>query len=96
MRFLVTHPLEPDVTREKVIEVLRAAQADPCIKGYRSFLSLSEFKGVCVFDAPDRDSLVKWLESNKLPYEDIWTVELEGEHGELVEVPIAAPAGTTT
>ena len=92
MRFLAIHSLEPGLTRERAIEVHKSLQADPQVKGYRSFLNLTEGKGVCIFDAPDREHLVKWLESNQLPYDCIWAVELEGEHGEVIDIP-TVPAG---
>ncbi len=93
MRYLVTHPFEPGLTREKFEEHVKATQTDPEVKGYRSFVNLTEGKAVCLFDSPDRERLVKWLEENKLPYDSICAVELEGEHGEFIEMPIVTPAG---
>ena len=87
MRFLVAHRLESGFTREKLIELQRSTQTDPEVRGYRSFLNLTEGKGICIFDAPDKDRLVSWLEKSQLPYEYIWPVELEGEHGEVIEIP---------
>ncbi len=95
MRFLLTHTLEPGLSRERVLEIEKASQTDPDVKGYRSFLNFTERKGVCLFDAPDKEHLIRWLEKYELPYENIWVVELEGEHGEMIEIPTVATAGPT-
>ncbi len=92
MRFMIVHPLKPGTTREDIEQMQRASQTDPQIKGYRSFLNLSEGKGFCVFDAPSQQRLVSWLEEHSLPYESITEVELEGEYGRWVELPTPAHA----
>ena len=86
MKFMVSHDMPKGISKEDVIQKMRAGQSDPEIRGYRSFLNLTEGRGFCVFDAPDERRLVDWLNKNKMSYEDIMAVELEGEHGELVDV----------
>ena len=95
MRYLVIHPLEPGLTRERVLEIEKAAQTDPDIKGYRSFLNLTEGRGVCLFDAPDRERLERWLDKHELKYDTIWPVEMEGKRGETVDIPTEVGVGGT-
>jgi len=89
MRFLVIHPLPPGLTRSDIENLQKSSQADPEIRGYRSFLNLSESKGVCVFDAPSKTRLADWLTANNMPYDAITEVELEGYLGEFIEKPVA-------
>jgi len=93
MRFVIEHPMEAGCTRERVDEIHRNATVDPDITWYRTFLNLTEGRGVCLFDAPDRDRLIKWLDDNDMGYDRIYPVELEGEHGRLIELPAAAVSG---
>jgi len=95
MRFLVEHPMEAGCTRESVEEMRRNATVDPDIKWYRTFLNLGEGRGVCLFDAPDRDRLIKWLGDNDMRYDRLYPIELEYAGGEIVELPTAAPTGAT-
>ena len=92
MRFLVIHPLEAGTTRERLTEFLR--EIPPEIKEYRSFINLTEGKGVCLLDAPDREVLVKWLDERKLPYDAIWMVEAECKHGEFIDILSEADVST--
>ena len=96
MRFLVTHVLEPGFTKDKAIEIAKLTQTDPDVKGYRSFLSPTAGKGICIFDAPDKDRLVKWLDEHKLAYETIWPVELESDRGEFIDLPVVATVDVPT
>lgn len=86
MRLLVTHTLPPGLTREELDGLAKATQADPNIKGLTSYMNLTQHKAACVFDAPNREALAKWMDDNQLPYDDIWQVELEGTRGEFHEV----------
>ncbi len=86
MRFMIVHPLKPGTTREDIENMQNLSQADPEIRGYRSFLNLTENKGFCVFEAPSRERLVAWLKENELPYDSIVPVELEGEYGHWIEL----------
>jgi hypothetical protein len=87
--------MEAGCTRDRVDEIRRNATVDPEIKWYRTFLNLTEGRGVCLFDAPDRDRLIKWLADNDMRYDRIYPVELESEHGEMIELPTAVVTGTT-
>lgn len=86
-RFLVLHKLPPEMlSLEKLKEMGSAMRDDPDVKGYRSFLNLTEGRGACVFEAPDADTLGKYLSSASLPYESILEVEIEGEGGEFTDL----------
>lgn len=87
MRFVVEHPLPPGTTREDIEKLQEASTKDKHVKGYRSFLNLSECKGFCLFDAPSKDKLIAWLDEHEMPYESITEVEMEGERGRWLEVP---------
>jgi hypothetical protein len=41
------------ITREQINQIAQAAQNDPVVQPYRSFLNLSEGKIVCIMQAPD-------------------------------------------
>ena len=90
MRFMVTHPLKPGTTREDIEHLQAASQSDPDIRGYRSFMNLTQNCGFCVFEAPSEERLVEWFKQNGLEYDRIVPVELEGEYGHWIEV--SAPA----
>ncbi len=85
MKFLVTHPLPSGMKRGDVEKLMKTAQTDPEVRGYRSFLNLTEGRGVCVFEAPDRARLTSWLTKNKMTYDTITEVELEAYRSEWVE-----------
>jgi hypothetical protein len=93
MRYLVQHGLPAGITREEIEKLQRASLSDKDIRGYRSFLNLSEGKGVCLIDAPSRERLVAWLEEHEMPFDSIMEVELEGERGRWVELPTPVGAG---
>jgi hypothetical protein len=67
--------------REQVDQMGLAAQNDPFVKPYRSFLNLAEGKVFCVMEAPDKDVLAAWFSNLQMPCDDITPVELEGERG---------------
>ena len=85
MKFFVTHPLSSGMKREDVEKLMKSAQTDPEVRGYRSFLNLTEGRGVCVFEAPDRARLANWLAKNNMSYDRITEVELETYRSEWVE-----------
>ena len=93
MRYLVEHRLEPNMTREQFDECEKKLTCEPGICHYHSFVNLSEGKSICTFDAPDRETLVRWMETNNMQFDSIWTVELEGEHGQFIEIPTVAATG---
>jgi hypothetical protein len=94
MKYMVIHPLPKGTTLSDIEKLAESAQTDARILGYRSFLNLSEGRGVCILEAPDRQSVVDWLTKNKLPFEAVLDVELEGYRGEFIEKNIPAAAAT--
>ena len=69
------------LTREQVNQIAKAAQDDPTVQPYRSFLNLSQGKIVCVMEAPDERALATWFQKMQMPCESITPVELEGDLG---------------
>ena len=67
--------------REQVNQLAQAAQNDPTVRPYRSFLNLSEGKVFCIMEAPDKQALAAWFQKMKMPCDYITPVELEGERG---------------
>ncbi|MCX5662364.1 MAG: DUF4242 domain-containing protein [Planctomycetota bacterium] len=67
--------------REQVDQMAKAAQGDPVVKPYRSFLNLAEGKAFCVMEAPSKEALASWFSRMKMPCDAITPVELEGERG---------------
>jgi hypothetical protein len=85
-KFMGIHTLPPGgVTREQIDLMAQAAQADPVVKGYRSFCSLAEGKAVCILEAPDRQAAVDWFQKVGMPTDSVTAVELEGERGTITE-----------
>ncbi len=85
-RFLCVHTMAPNsMSREQVDQIAQAAQRDPVVKGYRSFLSLSEGKAACILDAPDKESLSDWFRKMQIPWDSISLLEMEGERGRMEE-----------
>jgi len=87
MRYVVEHKLDPGTTRSQFDECEKKLTTSPDIRDHHSFINLSEGRAICTFDAPDREKLERWLDENKMSFESIWAVELEGEHGEFIEMP---------
>jgi hypothetical protein len=71
--------------REQVNQLAQAAQNDPVVQPYRSFLNLSDGKVVCIMEAPSKDDLAAWFEKMQMPCDYVTPVELEGEQGEVNE-----------
>ena len=81
-KFFCAHTLPAgSMTYEQVCQIADASQHEQGVRGYRSFVNLSEGKALCVLEADDRDALVAWFEKMGLPYDSISLVELEGERG---------------
>lgn len=77
-----SHTVPPGgITREQVNQIAQAAQSDPVVKPYRSFLNLSEGHLMCVMEAPDKEALAAWFKKMQMPCDSIVPVELEGECG---------------
>jgi hypothetical protein len=71
--------------REQVDQLATAAQADPVVKPYRSFLNLAEGKACCVMEAPSKEALAAWFGKMQMPCDYIMPVELESERGAVKE-----------
>jgi hypothetical protein len=71
--------------REQVDRMAAAAEADPVVRPYRSFLNLTEGKACCVMEAPDLEALAAWFGKMQMPCDYIMPVELEGERGVVKE-----------
>ncbi len=86
-KFMCNHTVPPGgVTREQLNQLAQAAQQDPVVNGDRSFANLSEGKIVCIFEAPDKETLGAWFQKMQLPYDSITQMELEGVSGVIKEV----------
>jgi hypothetical protein len=85
-KFMSSHTLPAGkLSRQQVDELAQAAQKDPTVKPYRSFMNLSEGKVFCVMEAPNRDALSAWFKKMNMPCDHITPVELEGECGKMCD-----------
>jgi len=81
-KFLSSHTMPAGaLKREQVDQLAQAAQNDPVVKPYRSFLNLQEGRVVCVMEAPNQEALSAWFQKMNMPCDYISPVELEGERG---------------
>lgn len=81
-KFMCGHTFpEGGFSFKEICEVADALQHESHLRGYRSFMNLSERKATCVLEADDRETLVNWFEAKGIPYDYILPVELEGEYG---------------
>jgi hypothetical protein len=81
-KFMSSHTLPAGaLKREQVDQLAQAAQNDPIVKPYRSFLNLAEGKVLCVMEAPNKEALASWFNKMNMPCDHITPVELEGERG---------------
>lgn len=81
-KFMSSHTMPAGaLRREQVDQLAHAAQKDPDVQPYRSFLNLSQGKIVCVMEAPNREALANWFKKMQMPCDDITPVELEGDCG---------------
>jgi hypothetical protein len=88
--FMGIHTLPPGgITREQVNQLAQAGQQDPVVRGYRSFINLSEGKAVCIMEAPNQEAVAAWFQKMGLPTDSITQLELEGERGVLKEAASA-------
>lgn len=86
-KFMGIHTLPPGgFSREQINQFAQAGQQDATVKGYRSFINLSEGKAVCIFEAPNKEALAAWFKNMKMPYDSITRVMLEGDHGVIGEI----------
>jgi len=81
-KFMSSHTVPADaMKREQVDQLAQAAQSDPVVRPYRSFLNLAEGKIFCVMEAPSKEALAAWFKKMSVPCDIITPVELEGERG---------------
>lgn len=93
-KFMCTHTLPGGtMTLDQVCQIADAAQQDPDVRGYRSFINLTEGKACCVLEAEDREKLSSWFQKMGLPYDSIVPVEFEGDRGAIDDVRQPAMAG---
>lgn len=86
-RYMCEHTLRPgSMTRDQVCQVAEASQHAGEVRGYRSFLNLTEGKVFCILEAPNREAVAQWFKTMNLPYDSITQVELEGERGTIQDV----------
>ncbi len=95
-KFLCTHTLPAGaMTRDQLCQAAEAAQHEANVRGYRSFVNLTEGKACCILEANDRQSIVAWFQKMGLPYDSVVEVEYEGDRGaiqDLKEEPVMASA----
>jgi hypothetical protein len=93
-QFLCIHTIPANsVTREQLEQVSRAAQNDPDVHGYRSFMSPAAGKVVCIMEANDDATVAAWFGRMKLPVDSISRLEYEGERGMIREAGVHEMAG---
>ncbi len=81
-KFMSSHQLPPgSFSREQVCQLGAAAEQDPDVKPYRSFLNLSEGKAICVLESASSAKVAAWFEKVGMPFDTITQVEFEGEAG---------------
>ena len=86
MRFICTHTLPPHaVTGDQAKELAKAAQNDPTIRGYRSFMNLSAGKVVCIMEGPNEKAVTDWFKKMNLPWDSVIALEYEGDRGTIRE-----------
>jgi hypothetical protein len=85
-KFMSSHTLPAGAMKKvQVNQMAKAAQNDPVVKPYRSFLNLSDGKVVCIMEAPTKDALSAWFKKMNMPCDYIAPVELEGDCGAIKE-----------
>jgi hypothetical protein len=86
-KFMSNHTLQAgELTKDKINQFAQASQEDEDVKGYRSFINLSEGKAVCILEASTKEAVAGWFQKMGMPYDDITQLELEGERGSIQEV----------
>jgi hypothetical protein len=92
-RLMVLHTMPPEaLSLEKIQEVEGAMRQEPEIRGYRSFLNLTEGRIVCLIDAPDAETLGAYFRRAEIPFDRITEVEIEGERGQFTNLRELAAA----
>ncbi len=81
-RFMSSHTMPAGaLKREQIEQMARAAQNDPVVTPYRSFLNLAEGRVFCVMEAPSKEALTAWFTRMQMPCDYVTPVELEGDRG---------------
>jgi hypothetical protein len=83
-KFMCTHTIPPGAfSADQLNQFAQAAQHDPAVKGYRSFVNLAEGKAICVMEAASPDAVAAWFKRMGMPFDSITKVELEGDRGHI-------------
>jgi hypothetical protein len=81
-KFICFHTLPRGaMSAEQVCQLADAAQHEADVRGYRSFLNLTEGKACCILEAKDREAIAAWFDKMQVPYDWIVPLEFEGERG---------------
>src|SRR5262245_5829790 len=81
-KYMTSHTLPPGaMERGQIDQLAQAAQNDPIVRPYRSFLNLEAGRIVCVMEAPSEEALASWFTRMTVPCDNITAVQLEGERG---------------
>ncbi|MGH7214365.1 MAG: nickel-binding protein [Tepidisphaeraceae bacterium] len=85
-KFMGIHTLPAGkFTRAQLNGFAQAAQNDPVIKGYRSFVNLAEGRAVCIMEGPNKDAVTAWFKKMGMPTDSVTELELEGDRGTIRE-----------
>lgn len=85
-KYMCIHTVPPHAfTKDQVCGLADALQHDPQVRGYCSFLNLSQGKILCVLEAPDARTIANWFKKMNVPVDSITEVEYEGDHGTILD-----------
>jgi hypothetical protein len=84
-RYLTLHTLAC-LTRQGATQLTERVFSSGPVKARRVQVNMMEGKMLVEFEAPDRETLQAWLESQGFHYEWLMRVEFESESGTLVPV----------
>jgi hypothetical protein len=76
-QFLCVHTAAPGaISRARLEQFTEAAQHDADVRGYRSFMSPSKGKLVCILEAPDDAVVASWFHNMGLPVDTsrVWSL----------------------
>jgi hypothetical protein len=93
-QFLCIHTVPANaMTRQQLEQMSQAAQTDPDVRGYRSFVSPAAGKAVCIMEAADEAAVASWFTRMGMPVDSISRLELEGERGMIRDAKVPEIAG---
>ena len=83
-KFMSSHTMPAGaLKREQVDQMAQAAQSDPVVKPYRSFLNLAEGKVFCVMEAPSKEGQVLPVHLHTRVTEvgtlELWAISRDGK-----------------